>query len=62
MITYLAKCTGNTCVRVNNHEHTDITEYVGQYVADEKGALVFKVRLERISVELLSCKTFNYIV
>ncbi|OQR77969.1 midasin-like, partial [Tropilaelaps mercedesae] len=50
MITYLAKCTGNICVRVNNHEHTDITEYVGQYTADENGALVFK---EGILVEAM---------
>ena len=22
MVTYLAEATGNTCIRVNNHEHT----------------------------------------
>lgn len=42
LITYLAKCTGNVCSRVNNHEHTDIQEYIGTYVADSKGKLVFK--------------------
>ncbi|KAK6636191.1 hypothetical protein RUM43_009849 [Polyplax serrata] len=42
LINYLAKCTGNVCSRVNNHEHTDIQEYIGTYVADCNGKLVFK--------------------
>lgn len=42
LITYLAKISGNVCVRINNHEHTDLQEYVGSYVADETGKLVFK--------------------
>ncbi|CAG5129144.1 unnamed protein product, partial [Candidula unifasciata] len=42
LITYLAQLTGNVCLRVNNHEHTDIQEYVGSYAADEHGKLVFK--------------------
>lgn len=42
LINYLAKCTGNVCSRVNNHEHTDIQEYIGTYVADSNGKLVFK--------------------
>ena len=42
LITYLAKSTGNQCVRINNHEHTDIQEYIGCYSADENGKLVFK--------------------
>eukprot|EP00795_Rhopilema_esculentum_P017643 gene17642-9287_t len=42
LITYLAKSTGNQCVRINNHEHTDIQEYIGCYSADENGRLVFK--------------------
>lgn len=42
LITYLAKATGHVCVRINNHEHTDLQEYVGSYVADETGKLVFK--------------------
>lgn len=50
MISYMAKCTGNKCVRVNNHEHTDIAEYVGQYLTDVDGALVFK---EGILVEAM---------
>ncbi|XP_076242744.1 midasin [Calliopsis andreniformis] len=42
LITYLAKASGNMCVRINNHEHTDLQEYVGTYVADCTGKLVFK--------------------
>ncbi|XP_029162996.1 midasin-like [Nylanderia fulva] len=42
LITYLAKTTGHVCVRINNHEHTDLEEYVGSYMADETGKLVFK--------------------
>lgn len=42
LITYLAKITGHVCVRINNHEHTDLEEYVGNYIADETGKLVFK--------------------
>ena len=43
LITYLAALTGNRCVRVNNHEHTDIQEYVGAYTSDPvTGKLVFK--------------------
>lgn len=42
LITYLAKITGHVCVRINNHEHTDLQEYVGNYIADETGKLVFQ--------------------
>ncbi|TRY63986.1 hypothetical protein TCAL_02073 [Tigriopus californicus] len=41
LISYLAKASGNHCVRINNHEHTDIQEYVGSYGADASGAFVF---------------------
>ncbi|GLH08476.1 Dynein heavy chain, cytoplasmic [Gryllus bimaculatus] len=50
LITYLAKASGNHCVRINNHEHTDIQEYVGSYSADENGCLVFR---EGILVEAM---------
>ena len=43
LITYLAALTGNKCVRVNNHEHTDIQEYLGSYTSDASGKLVFKL-------------------
>ncbi|XP_011314888.1 midasin isoform X1 [Fopius arisanus] len=42
LITYLAKSSGHVCVRINNHEHTDLQEYVGSYVASDSGKLVFK--------------------
>lgn len=42
-IEYLAKRTGNRFVRINNHEHTDIQEYLGMYVSDPTtGKLVFQ--------------------
>ncbi|XP_035827114.1 midasin [Aplysia californica] len=42
LVVYLSRLSGNVCVRVNNHEHTDLQEYIGSYVADEHGKLVFK--------------------
>ena len=42
LIQWLARSTGNLCVRINNHEHTDMQEYVGCYAADHTGKLVFK--------------------
>mgnify|MGYP006110708141 FL=1 len=42
MVMYLAKLTGHRCVRINNHEHTDLQEYMGSYVSDAGGKLVFK--------------------
>ncbi|OWB72559.1 hypothetical protein B5S31_g2275 [[Candida] boidinii] len=42
MINYLASITGHKFVRINNHEHTDLQEYLGTYVSDDKGKLVFK--------------------
>jgi len=42
-IEYLAKRTGHHFVRINNHEHTDIQEYLGTYVSDPTtGKLVFQ--------------------
>ncbi|KAF5899322.1 midasin-like, partial [Clarias magur] len=42
LVRWLAGATGNQCVRINNHEHTDIQEYIGCYSSDEHGKLVFK--------------------
>ncbi|KAG0682446.1 hypothetical protein C6P42_002987 [Pichia californica] len=50
MINYLAKISGHKFVRINNHEHTDLQEYLGAYVSDDTGKLVFK---EGILVEAL---------
>jgi midasin len=42
-IEYLARRTGHCLIRINNHEHTDIQEYVGSYVSDPStGKLVFE--------------------
>ncbi|KAB7497678.1 Midasin, partial [Armadillidium nasatum] len=46
LITYLAKLTGNHCVRINNHQHTDLQEYVGSYAPDQNGKLIFKEEIE----------------
>ncbi|CAJ1345251.1 unnamed protein product, partial [Effrenium voratum] len=43
LVKFLAKLTGHEFVRINNHEHTDLQEYVGQYVCDpDTGQLVFQ--------------------
>lgn len=42
MVEYLAKKTGHAFVRINNHEHTDLQEYLGSYMSDVDGNLVFK--------------------
>lgn len=50
MIKYLAQCSGHKFVRINNHEHTDLQEYLGTYVSDERGQLKFQ---EGVLVEAL---------
>lgn len=50
MIEYLAKRTGQKFVRINNHEHTDLQEYLGSYMSDDTGQLRFQ---EGILVEAL---------
>lgn len=50
MINYLAKITGHKFVRINNHEHTDLQEYLGTYVSDSTGKLSFR---EGVLVEAL---------
>ncbi|CAB4065095.1 MDN1 [Lepeophtheirus salmonis] len=42
LITYLANASGNHCYRINNHEHTDIQEYIGTYTMDDSGLFSFK--------------------
>lgn len=43
LITYLASLSGNMCLRINNHEHTDVQEYTGTYSVDAaNGHMVFK--------------------
>lgn len=50
MIKYLADITGHKFVRINNHEHTDLQEYLGTYITDDAGKLTFK---EGVLVEAL---------
>ena len=42
LIQYIATRVGQKCVRINNHEHTDLQEYFGSYVSDVNGKLVFQ--------------------
>ncbi|CZT51110.1 related to midasin (AAA ATPase) [Rhynchosporium secalis] len=42
MIEYLAKFSGNKFVRINNHEHTDLQEYLGTYISGSDGQLRFQ--------------------
>ncbi|KAM0716294.1 hypothetical protein Q7P37_007739 [Cladosporium fusiforme] len=42
MIEYLAGRTGHKFVRINNHEHTDLQEYLGTYVSGADGKLQFQ--------------------
>ncbi|OAA55059.1 denitrification regulatory protein nirq [Niveomyces insectorum RCEF 264] len=42
MIEYLAHFSGNKFVRINNHEHTDLQEYLGTYVSGSDGTLHFQ--------------------
>ena len=50
MIEYLAKVSGNEFVRINNHEHTDLQEYLGTYVSADDGTLLYQ---EGVLVEAL---------
>ncbi|KAJ3293014.1 AAA ATPase midasin [Rhizoclosmatium sp. JEL0117] len=50
MVEYLATRTGHRFIRVNNHEHTDLQEYIGTYVSNSEGKLVFR---EGVLVEAL---------
>lgn len=42
LVQYLATLTGHEFVRINNHEHTDLQEYLGSYVTDSHGKLQFQ--------------------
>lgn len=50
MVEHLAKRSGNTFVRINNHEHTDLQEYLGTYISSSEGKIVFQ---EGVLVEAL---------
>ncbi|KAG8091817.1 hypothetical protein GUJ93_ZPchr0012g21118 [Zizania palustris] len=42
LVKFLAAKTGHEFVRINNHEHTDLQEYLGTYVTDSHGKLQFQ--------------------
>ena len=42
LVKFLAQILGHRFVRINNHEHTDIQEYIGSYTSDAEGELVFR--------------------
>jgi midasin len=42
MIEHLAKLTGHRFLRINNHEHTSLDEYLGTYVSTPTGEFVFQ--------------------
>ncbi|KAL8727902.1 MAG: hypothetical protein Q9166_005779 [cf. Caloplaca sp. 2 TL-2023] len=42
MVEYLANISGNKFVRINNHEHTDLQEYLGTYVSGPDGQLQYQ--------------------
>ncbi|CAN8018551.1 unnamed protein product [Ixodes persulcatus] len=43
LVRWLAARTGHVCMRLNNHEHTDLEEYLGSYGAEPgTGRLVFR--------------------
>ncbi|XP_037520220.1 midasin [Rhipicephalus sanguineus] len=51
LVRWLAARTGHICVRVNNHEHTDLEEYLGSYGAEAgTGRLTYR---EGILVEAM---------
>lgn len=41
MVERLAHATGHRLYRINNHEHTDVGEYIGSFQPDGQGKLVF---------------------
>ena len=42
IIKYVASATDHKCIRINNHEHTEIEEYLGNYYPNKEGKLVFR--------------------
>eukprot|EP01052_Picozoa_sp_SAG31_P017819 SAG31_NODE_1236_length_9195_cov_6.761214_1_plen_2798_part_10 len=42
MIEYLAIRSGHRFMRINNHDHTEISEYIGGYSSDQEGQMVWQ--------------------
>ena len=58
LVEYLAQRTGHRFMRINNHEHTDLQEYLGTYVTDENGTSCYYAH----GVEVLSLPDFRPLV
>jgi midasin len=42
LVEYVAALCGHRCIRINNHEHTDVQEYTGTYSTNPEGQLSFQ--------------------
>jgi len=42
LVKWLAQATGNVLIRINNHDHADLQEYICSYVIEPCGKLVFE--------------------
>ena len=42
LVEYLSRVTGHPFVRINNHAHTDVQEYIGCFTSGSTGHLVFQ--------------------
>lgn len=42
MLEFMCNLTGHKFVRINNHEQSTLSEYLGQYVADSQGGFTFQ--------------------
>eukprot|EP00980_Cylindrotheca_fusiformis_P010228 scaffold2271_cov130-Cylindrotheca_fusiformis.AAC.23 len=52
LVEYVAARCGHKVIRINNHEHTDVQEYTGSFVADQSGSLSFR---DGLLVRALRC-------
>ena len=43
LVEFIAATTGTACL-INNHEQTDVQEYLGSYIQGANGSLVFRER------------------
>jgi midasin len=41
LVYFLAKISGQRCHRINNHQNTELEEYLGTYVAGSNGKVQF---------------------
>lgn len=62
LVKYLAQRTGHRFMRINNHEHTDLQEYLGTYVTDETGAYFLLDRSSCFAPATSSLAVFQFSV